>query len=1094
MAPSAGGRGGRGGRGGSGSAGGVGADLTGGNLTEQGTIAGGGGGSGGNGRDSQTTADEPGAPTIDFSGGNAGNGGNGGVGIELASGTLIVDHGITGGSGGAGGNAGAGSGVSVGTGQSGGAGGAGGIGGVGVELLSASLVDNGAITGGTGGAGGSGGHGGSGSIVGIEHKGGGTGGTGVIGTALVGGTVTNDGTIAGGSGGGAGRGGDGGFTNGSSGANGADGAGGTGIDLTGGSLTNDGVVVGGAGGGTSGAGGVGIRFHDGGTVTNAGSIGGGSGAGGTADAITFGTGASRLIADPGAVFTGNVIADATFGNVLELASGNAAGVLNWGVGTAYQGFNAINVDPGATWALTGTIAGGISLTNNGTIGGGSGATGNNGSGGMFAGAGDAGGTGMAGVNLAASSVTNTGAITGGRGGAGGDGGNGSTVGGNGGNGGDGGNGIDLTGGSLDNDGIVAGGNGGGGGTGGTGSLEGAGGRGGNGDAGVYVTGGRLTNTGTILGGNGAPGGSGLLAGFDGAGGAGVRFQSGGTLTNAGFIGGGTGVGGAADSVYFGNGPSRLIVDPGAGFNGAVVADAADSNTLELASAATAGTISALDTSVTGFDQITVDLGAAWTLTGTHTLTSGQTLTNSGTLTLDSATLTDAGSLVNDGQILLDPSTLIVAALGGTGTVTVGSDSMLIAQGRVSVGDTIDFTDGTGTLQLLPGSFSGSIDLLDGDTLLLTGITNATTAEVLNSNTLQVDLANSSTIDLKLSQTFANEAFQVATVNNNAEITTLCFCADTWIATPHGNVPVQRLAVGDLVLTTDGTAEPTTWIGVGRVLATRGRRTAATPVIVRRGALADNVPTRDLHVTKGHSLLIDGVLIPVEFLVNHRSIQWDDHAREVHLYHIELARHAVLLANGAPAESYRDDGNRWLFQNANSGWDNPENPPCAPVLTGGPIVDAAWRQLLDRSGWRPGVPTTEDPDLHLLVDGRRIDRLFRDPTTHTFRLPPQREEMRLRSHSGVPQELGLARDHRPLGVALRRIILRSGARLQVIEAANPLLTDGFYPFEAADDIRWTKGDAVLPPALFASFPNLTELELHLGAATSYIDDGTVRLLA
>jgi hypothetical protein len=237
-----------------------------------------------------------------------------------------------------------------------------------------------------------------------------------------------------------------------------------------------------------------------------------------------------------------------------------------------------------------------------------------------------------------------------------------------------------------------------------------------------------------------------------------------------------------------------------------------------------------------------------------------------------------------------------------------------------------------------------------------------------------------------------------------------------------------------------------------------------------------------------------VLIPVEFLVNHRSIQWDDHAHEVHLYHIELARHAVLLANGAPAESYRDDGNRWLFQNANSRWDNAEIPPYAPVLTGGAVVDAAWRRLLDRSGARPGLPMTDDPDLHLLVDGKRIDRRFHNTAMHIFRLPSRPGEIRLRSRSGVPQELGLARDHRLLGVALRRIILRNGARLQVIEAANPLLAEGFHGFETADDIRWTNGDAVLPTAFFDGFRNATELELHLGCATSYIDNGTVRLVA
>ena len=54
-------------------------------------------------------------------------------------------------------------------------------------------------------------------------------------------------------------------------------------------------------------------------------------------------------------------------------------------------------------------------------------------------------------------------------------------------------------------------------------------------------------------------------------------------------------------------------------------------------------------------------------------------------------------------------------------------------------------------------------------------------------------------------------------------------------------------------------------------------------------------------------------------MNHRSIVWDDRAQEISIYHVELLTHDVLIADGAPAESYRDDGNRWLFHNANSGW-------------------------------------------------------------------------------------------------------------------------------------------------------------------------------
>jgi hypothetical protein len=81
----------------------------------------------------------------------------------------------------------------------------------------------------------------------------------------------------------------------------------------------------------------------------------------------------------------------------------------------------------------------------------------------------------------------------------------------------------------------------------------------------------------------------------------------------------------------------------------------------------------------------------------------------------------------------------------------------------------------------------------------------------------------------------------------------CFLPDTRIATPSGLVAVQDLEVGDLVTTLHGEEMPIIWIGTGQALATRGRRTAATPVIVRKSALGPNVPAFDLRITKGHAL-------------------------------------------------------------------------------------------------------------------------------------------------------------------------------------------------------------------------------------------------
>ncbi len=324
--------------------------------------------------------------------------------------------------------------------------------------------------------------------------------------------------------------------------------------------------------------------------------------------------------------------------------------------------------------------------------------------------------------------------------------------------------------------------------------------------------------------------------------------------------------------------------------------------------------------------------------------------------------------------------------------------------------------------------------------------------------------------------------------SSTAFTALCFLAGTRIATPIGDVAVEELLAGDTVVTASGGRQTITWIGTGRVLAPFGARGASTPVIVRRGALADNVPYRDLRVTKGHSLFIDDVLIPVEFLINHRSILWDDRAQEVALYHIELASHDVLIADGAPAESYRDDGNRWLFQNANEAWDLGDKPACAPILMGGSVVDTIWRRLLDRAGPRPGMPITDQADFHLLADGVRIDAEHNAAGMYVFRLSRAAKDLRLVSLAAVPTELGVARDARCLGVAVRRIVLRRGTKFQTIEASDSRLEQGFHAYEADNDMRWTNGDAVLPAGLVPRFRGPFEVAVHVAATSRYVLPG------
>src|SRR5206468_2385786 len=119
----------------------------------------------------------------------------------------------------------------------------------------------------------------------------------------------------------------------------------------------------------------------------------------------------------------------------------------------------------------------------------------------------------------------------------------------------------------------------------------------------------------------------------------------------------------------------------------------------------------------------------------------------------------------------------------------------------------------------------------------------------------------------------SDATNFTTSSDGAAGTSLapvCFCRGTLILTEKGEVPVEDLAVGDKVETLSGAFKPVVWIGFGRDLVTQVNR-LARPVMVRAGALAANVPRRDLYLTHGHALYLDGVLIPVENLVNHHSI-------------------------------------------------------------------------------------------------------------------------------------------------------------------------------------------------------------------------------
>lgn len=136
----------------------------------------------------------------------------------------------------------------------------------------------------------------------------------------------------------------------------------------------------------------------------------------------------------------------------------------------------------------------------------------------------------------------------------------------------------------------------------------------------------------------------------------------------------------------------------------------------------------------------------------------------------------------------------------------------------------------------------------------------------------------------------------------------CFLAGTRLLTENGYCAIEKLVPGDLLVTRLSGVIPIKEVGSFALARERGAWVGPSrPVHVKRNALGENVPAADLWLTASHALLIDGFLVPAGDLVNGSSIVFGtaDGQETLHFFHVALARHDVIDANGAPCESLRD---------------------------------------------------------------------------------------------------------------------------------------------------------------------------------------------
>ena len=497
-------------------------------------------------------------------------------------------------------------------------------------------------------------------------------------------------------------------------------------------------------------------------------------------------------------------------------------------------------------------------------------------------------------------------------------------------------------------------------------------------------------------------------------------------------------------------------------------------------------------------------GSGIFLKGNETITlatpAGQTLAIAGDIA-DQTGSGGTGTLAGTGALLIDGPGTVKLSGDNTfvGGMTLQSGTLDLASAQAAGAGTIDFDPAhTSTLQFTVATTPNNPidDFIRGDTIEIKNF--AETAHSYTGGVLTLDEPGKS-IHLNVPGRTASQ-FQFTIAGDNTFITSdaPCYREGTRIAAEHGEVPVETLAVGDCVRTRDGSFHPIVWVGRRRIDCRRHKEPRLVwPVRILAGAVSDGVPRRDLFLSPDHAILADNVLIPVKHLINHATVAQIP-LDEVTYYHIELACHDVLLAEGLPAESYLDTGNRHQFANGGDAislypeFAVPKSWPrdgAALLATDEARVKPVWERLAARSrALGVSVPEpefTDDPALRLQIGGRVIQPMHVRDERYMFCLPRHRGAVRLLSRAGRPSDRRpWIDDWRRLGVYVGRIVAHDREGPADVPIDHPSLGDGWWAVERAGPLmrRWTDGCGALTLS-----PEATLLEIHLAGTIPYRTD-------
>ena len=149
---------------------------------------------------------------------------------------------------------------------------------------------------------------------------------------------------------------------------------------------------------------------------------------------------------------------------------------------------------------------------------------------------------------------------------------------------------------------------------------------------------------------------------------------------------------------------------------------------------------------------------------------------------------------------------------------------------------------------------------------------------------------------------------------NIEDIVPCFTPGSLIATPKGQRRVEDLQEGDKIITRDNGIQEIRWVGQKRMNGIDlARQPKLQPVLIRKGALGNGLPERDMMVSPNHRVLVTNEKVNLYFnetevLASAKHLVGLDGIHKVNVVgttyiHFMFDQHEVVLSDGSWTESF-----------------------------------------------------------------------------------------------------------------------------------------------------------------------------------------------